>query len=206
MFLGLERRVTSWLRPAFAAVASVVLCAGAMGGVTSSSDDHSFVVEGTTALELVRYMNGHAIPGDHGNAYANIHPYYDLNVATKESGGMCRASRVDVHVSFDETLPVAASAGAMGRSTRSAWNGFVAFARNHEAHHKASYLGCARSFVSQAMREKAESCYSLEADLNQMLAEMRRSCEAKQRPFDQSQARTLARLSLFSMARYQRFR
>jgi predicted secreted Zn-dependent protease len=191
-------------RAAMLALALLCVPGVAAAGVTSSTNQRKFVVEGTTALSLVRYMNGHAISGDHGNAYASIHPNYDLSLTTKQtSGGMCRPSRVDVHVTFDLTLPAAASPGAMGGSTRRAWNGFVGFATAHENHHKASYLNCAKVFVAQAMRKSAPSCASLRIDLDQKLREMRRMCEAKQRSFDQSQARTLARLSLFSMARYQ---
>lgn len=172
-----------------------------MGGVTSSTDQHSFVVEGATAASLVRFMNGHALPGDQGHAYASIHPDYQLTLATHESGGICRPSRVDVYVRFDLTLPVAASPGAMSRRTRSAWNGFAAFARAHENHHRASYLGCAATFLAQARRQSAPSCFALQEEIRQLLYDMKRACEVRQRPFDQSQARVLRNLALFSMAR-----
>lgn len=202
MSLGLKRRVNSLLRLACASAVVVGFCAAAIAGVTSSTSQRQFVVEGTTATALVRFMNGHALDGDHGHAYANIHPHYDLSLATRAQGGICRPSRVDVHVSFDLTLPVADSPGAMSRRTHAAWSNFVAFARAHEAHHKASYLGCAGAFVAQAMRQSAPSCFSLESDIRQMLTQMERACEAKQMPFDRSQARLLTRLRLFSMARY----
>lgn len=192
-----------------ATVAAALVCVSsiASAGVTSRTNQYKFLVEGTTAAGLVRYMNGHAISGDHGSAYANIRPTYDLSLKTKQSGGgMCRPAQVNVHVTFDLTLPVAASPGAMGKSTRRAWNAFVGFAAVHENHHKASYLGCAKAFVAQALRQTAPSCFSLQSELDQMLREMERSCEAKQRPFDQSQARVLPRLSLFSMAGYRRVR
>jgi predicted secreted Zn-dependent protease len=172
-------------------------------GVTSSTNSHSFVVQGTTAIQLVRFMNGQAFEGDHGGAYASIHPDYDLRLTARETGGICRPAQVGVHVTFEETLPVAASPGAMSARTRSAWNGFVNFARAHEAHHKASYLGCASAFVAEAKRQSAVSCFELQTDIQQMLREMRRSCETKQRPFDRSQAQVLPRLALFSMARAQ---
>ena len=189
---------------ALGSVAWLVLGALAQAGVTSSTDQHSFVVGGTTAAGIVRFMNSHAVSGDHGNAYASIHPHYQLSLTTRQNGGMCRADRVDVHVDFDLTLPVAADAGSMGRTTRSAWNNFTAFARNHEAHHKASYLGCASSFVVEAKQQSAPSCFELGSDIRQMLNEMRRTCEARQIPFDRSQSRVLRNLRLFSMARYQR--
>ena len=183
-------------------VASVLLAtSGALAGVTSSTEQHDFVVEGTTASALVRYMNSHAVEGDHGHAYASIHPDYQLTLATHEAGGMCRPSRVDVHVAFDLTLPVAADAAEMSPRTRAAWSNFAAFARAHENHHKASYLGCARTFVVQAQRQSSPDCLSLQDDTRQALYQVKTSCEAMQRPFDHQQARVLAGLSLFRMAR-----
>ena len=183
-------------------VASFALIAPpVLAGVSSSTDQHSFVVEGTTAASLVRFMNGHAVSGDHGHAYASIHPDYQLTLATHDAGGICRPSSVDVHVQFDLTLPVAASPGAMSGRTRAAWNSFTAFARVHENHHRVSYLGCASAFVAQARRQSAPSCLALQDQIRQMLYDMKRSCEVKQRPFDQSQSRILRNLALFSMAR-----
>jgi predicted secreted Zn-dependent protease len=201
---GLTRSVDSPVRLAVAGAVSLLSFAALAAGVSSSTSQRSFIVEGSTASGLVRFMNSHALAGDHGDAYASIHPNYNLSLKTRQSGGMCRPEQVGVHVSFNLTLPVAASPGAMSRSTRSAWNGFANFARVHEAHHKASYLGCASAFVISAKRQSAPSCFALEADIERMLRETRRACEIKQRSYDQSQARVLARLSLFSMARYQR--
>ena len=188
------------MRAALVGAAGIVVALPAIAGVTSSTDQHSFVVEGSTASGLVRFLNGHAFEGDHGRAYASVHPDYQMSVTTRESGGMCRPARVDVHVDFDLTLPVADTSRMSGR-VRGVWNGFAAFARAHENHHRQSYLGCAQSFVAQARRQAAPSCFELENDLDQMLYAMKRACEAKQRPFDQSQARVLRYLGLFVLAR-----
>lgn len=188
------------MRAVLLGAALFMLSVPAHAGVTSSTDQHQFVVEGTTASGLVRFMNGHALEGDHGHAYASIHPDYQLSLTTRESGGICRPARVDVHVDFDLTLPVADTSGMSGR-VRGAWANFAAFARAHENHHKLSYLGCAQGFVVQARVRFAPSCSELEGDLDQMLYAMKRACEVKQRPFDQSQARVLRNLSLFALAR-----
>jgi len=187
-------------RIAVAGAAAGMLSLPVFAGVTSSTDQRNFVVEGTTASGLVRFLNGHAFEGDHGRAFASIHPDYRLSLTTRERSGICRPARVDVHVDFDLTLPVADTSG-MSRRARGAWNNFAAFARAHENHHKLSYLDCAQSFVVQARRQTAPSCFELESDLDQMLYAMKRACEVRQRPFDQSQARVLQNLSLFVLAR-----
>lgn len=204
MGLHLRRRAQlplPWLLAA--ALVACLPCAGAAdgGGVTSSTNTRNFRVEGSTATALVRFMNGHPLQGDHGAAYASIHPNYELMLTTRREGAMCVPARVVVHVDFELTLPVAASPGAMSKRTRSAWAGFAAFARAHENHHKASYLGCARAFVGEARRRAASQCFALEADLRGRLATMKRACEAKQAPFDRAQAQILPRLALFAMAR-----
>jgi len=173
----------------------------ASGVVTSSTSTRSYAVEGSTAVALVRYMNGHPVQGDHGAAYASIHPDYQLSLTTVQRGGQCVAQSVSVNVDFDLTLPVADEPDQMGGRTRSAWNAFTAFARAHEGHHKASYLGCARAFVAQAKRQAADECFALESQIRTMLSQMKRSCEVKQLQFDQSQRRVLSHMALFAMAR-----
>lgn len=191
---------------ALASVVFATLLASPMAaGVTTSISYRDYVVEGTTAAGLVTFMNRNPLQGDHGHAYASIHPNYNLMVATRETGGMCRAS-VSVNLNFALTPPRAASPGGMGKSTRSAWNGFVNFARGHEEHHRASYTACTKAFVARAERQSAGQCLVLSSQIREMFADMKRDCEAKQRAFDRSQARVLPGLSLFAMARYQRRR
>jgi predicted secreted Zn-dependent protease len=171
--------------------------------VTSSTTTHTYAVDGGTALGLVRYMNSHPVQGDHGAAYASIHPNYELSVVTAQRGSKCVPLKVSVNVDFDLTVPVADSPGRMSGRTRAAWNAFTAFARGHESHHKASYLGCARAFVARARRQSAGECVALEFDLRTMLSQMKRDCETRQMAFDHVQARILPRLALFRMARQQ---
>lgn len=195
------------LQLAMGIAALTPLAAGAVGGgVTSSTVTHSFVVQGTSARAIVSYMNGHAFEGDHGAAYASIHPNYQLMLATQQRGTQCVVRNVSVNVAFDLTLPLAANPGGMSPRTRAAWNNFAGFARAHEAHHKGSYLGCATAFVAQAKRQSASQCFVLESNIRQMLMDMKRNCELKQVPFDRAQAQVLVRLRLFAMARSQSFR
>jgi predicted secreted Zn-dependent protease len=181
------------------ALSLVAWLAPAAAGVTFSIDNRTFEVSGTTAAQLVRYMNGHAIQGDHGNAYASIHPTYRLELSTVQKGSVCRPD-VDVDIRFTLTLPEADTDG-MSRATRAAWNGFVSFARAHEEHHRRSYLACARAFVALAAKLSNKQCGSLTADIRKRFAQMKRDCESRQRAYDAAQARALARLSLFAMAR-----
>lgn len=148
-------------------------------------------------------MNGSPVRGDHGNAYASIHPTFNLSVSTKERGGICRAD-VSIRLHFELTLPKAASPGSMNGRTRSAWNGFAAFATRHEAWHQSSYTGCAKAFVSKAERMGDKQCLALQSDIRTAFNRMKRDCEAKQLAYDRAQARVLAGLALFSMARAQR--
>lgn len=188
------------------AIASAVVVALTLtpsaGAVKTSNQFNTYRVPGTTARALVNYMLSSPYPGDHGGAFANIRPQYKLSIKTKESGGMCRVQDVDVDIRFVITLPEAADASRMSKSTRSAWNNFAAFARRHEEVHRASYTACAKAFVAAARRQKGGACYALTADIRQSFAQARRDCEAKQSAFDRSQKRVLSNLRLFNMAGY----
>lgn len=148
-------------------------------------------------------MNGNPVRGDHGNAYASIHPNYSLNISTKMSGQYCRAD-VSLRISFALTLPKAATPGSMSARTRAAWNGFVDFARRHEGWHQASYTSCAKTFVAQAERMRGNQCLALQGDIRSAFNRMKKSCEARQLSYDRAEARRLAGLPLFSMARAER--
>ena len=143
--------------------------------------------------------------GDHGNAYASIHPNFNLSVKTKEGGGLCRAD-VSIRLRFDLTLPRAASPGSMSSATRSAWNSFANYARSHEAWHQSSYTSCAKSFVSRAERMSDRQCLSLQSDIRTAFSKMKRDCEAKQLEYDRGQRAVVAGMRLFSMAKAQRRR
>jgi predicted secreted Zn-dependent protease len=203
MSLGFGLSVRSWLRAALSGAVVAALCAPAVAEVkvTVSKGDH--IVQGTTASGLVRSMNSNPVRGDHGSAYASIHPSYTLSVKTKERGGMCRAD-VTIRLHFSLILPKAASPGGMSSSTRSAWNSFVSYARNHEAWHQSSYTSCAKSFVSRAERMSDKQCYALSSEIRTAFNKMKRDCEAKQLAYDRGQRATVAGMRLFSMARSRR--
>lgn len=167
-----------------------------------SVDNRNHEVQGTTASGLVSFMNRNPIQGDHGAAYASIHPSFALDVSTRQKAGICKAD-VEVRLRLTLTMPTANTA-AMSRRTRSAWNGFLGFARRHEAHHQASYTACARDFVAAAERLRARQCLALSSDIRRMFVQMQRDCEAKQRAFDRSQARVLPGLTLFAARRAHR--
>ena len=184
-------------------MAIVALCAPAVAEVKVTINKRDHLVQGTTASGLVRSMNGNPVHGDHGSAYASIHPTFNLSVKTKERGGLCRAD-VSIRLHFDLTLPKAASPGSMSSSTRAAWNSFTSYARNHEAWHQSSYTGCARSFVSRAERMNDKQCLALQSDIRTAFNKMKRDCEAKQLDYDRGQRSVVAGMRLFSMARAHR--
>jgi len=177
--------------------------ADAFAVVRTSTSYRSYFVGGSSAASLVSYMRSHRFPGDHGPAMANVRASYSLNVATKQSGSVCRASGVTLNVRFVMTLPSARSS-AMSAGTRSVWNSFVAFARRHENTHRSIYLSCANAFVAKAERMTAANCGALQASIRSSLASAQRACESRQRAFDRSDAGRARGLSLFTLARAKR--
>jgi predicted secreted Zn-dependent protease len=182
------------------AAASLVLSGElAAAGVTTSTQTSSYRVGGSTASDLVSYMRYHPFPGDRGAAVANIRPSYSLSVVSAQTGATCRASAVNLRITFVMTLPSASSAG-MSPATRAAWNSFVAFARRHEEHHRAIYLQCANTFVAKAQQATAGSCLGLNANIRSLLESQKRACDRLQAAFDRQDAPRVLGLSLFAMA------
>jgi predicted secreted Zn-dependent protease len=175
--------------------------AGALAEVRTSTVTRGYSVGGTTASSLVSYMRSNPFHGDSGDAVGNIRPYYSVSSVTRQSGGTCRASKVTLNIRFVMTLPQARSAAAMGASTRSAWNSFVAFTRRHEETHRSIYIQCGNAFVAKAQRLTASTCGALHASINRLLEAEKRACATRHRAFDRAEASRLRNLSLFRMAR-----
>jgi predicted secreted Zn-dependent protease len=146
-------------------------------------------------------MQRNPFPGDHGAAYANIRPSYELSLRTAERGGECHVEAVTLDIRFIVTLPAARDERRMSARARQAWQAFVAFARRHEEAHRVSYLSLARAFVARARTESARTCPALRSAINQMLRESKRNSEAAQAAFDRQQKQQLAGLGLFRLAR-----
>ncbi|MCB1490149.1 MAG: DUF922 domain-containing protein [Bauldia sp.] len=197
--------ITRSYRRAARIAVSVALAAGiatsAWAGVKTSTQYRSYYVSGSTARSLVSYMRSHPFRGDRGDAVANVRPNYRLSMATKSSGGTCRASAVNLHIAFTMTLPRARSESAMASSTRNAWRSFVSFAKRHESTHRNIYIQCGNSFVAKAQRMTNKSCGALQASIRRLLESEKRSCEAKQRAFDRRDYGRVRNLSLFRMGR-----
>lgn len=172
----------------------------ACAGVSSTTQIASYRVGGATASDLVSYMRRNPFHGDRGGAVANIRPNYSLSIVTRQSGGACRASAVNLRIRFVMTLPSAANASRMSPATRSAWNGFVAFARRHEERHRSIYLQCAGSFVTKAERLTGSNCMALNASIRRLLESEKRACDKRQLAFDRQDSGRLMGLRLFAMA------
>jgi predicted secreted Zn-dependent protease len=174
--------------------------AAAQAAMAVSTQLSSYEVEGTNSAAVVDFLMNHPFEGDHGEAWATIHPNYDLSVSTVQRGAVCRAN-VDLAVTFSMTLPEAADRARMSGGTRALWDGFAFFARNHEAHHRALYLGCASRFVDAARRQTADSCFGLDMAIHQMFDQSKQDCEGEQAAFDRQQHGAVMSLPLFRTMR-----
>lgn len=188
-------------RGALGVVVAGSLCMAASAEVRTSTYMQSYSVGGTTPTSLVSYMRSNPFHGSRGDAVANIRPSYALNVATRQTGDTCRASKVTLNIRFVMTLPQARSASSMASSTRSAWNSFVAFTRRHEETHRSIYIKCGNDFVAKAERLTASNCAALQASIRKLLETEKAICEGRQRAFDRADYGRVAGLSLFKMAR-----
>lgn len=173
----------------------------AYAGMQVSNLLKSYEVPGTTAKSLVRFMVLNPFQGDHGEAWASIHPNYSLSIPTKQQGAVCRAPDVNLRIEFVMTLPRAVDRVSMSARTRAAWDIFAEFARRHEKYHQAVYEAFARDFASKASRMTATSCFALKLEIQQQYEQMKRDCESRQQAFDRLQARILTNLMLFKLAR-----
>jgi predicted secreted Zn-dependent protease len=185
---------------ALLAVATVATTTPGSADVRTTTATRAYVVGGTTASGLVSYMRSHPFPGDYGNAVANIRPSYSLTVGTSTGKGGCSASNVSLRIHFTMTLPRAKSTSGMAASTRSAWNSFAAYARQHEETHRRIYVACANSFIAKARKVSGSSCSAVQATVRRLLEAEKRSCEAKNRAYDRAERSRVASMSLFRMA------
>lgn len=194
-------------RRALRAVLVVILATGFLGdsvaafaGVTSTTATRYYNVSGTTQASLARKMRSNPFRGDRGGAVANIRPKYSLDVQTKNVGGTCRVSAVNLKVRFVLTLP-RAKESAMSSGTRSSWRSFVSFARRHEQRHRSIYLQCAKNFAAKAQRLSGSSCGALKSKARRLLNAEDRACDRRHAAFDRAERGRLSSQSLFRNTR-----
>ena len=188
-------------RSAVVLLAACLLASSAGAEVRTSTQTRIYSVGGSTAASLVSYMRSSPLHGDRGDAVANIRPNYSLAIATRSSGGVCRAGRVTLNVHFTMTLPQARNSSALSSGTRSAWYGFTSFARRHEETHRRIYVECANRFVAKAQRMTAGNCMALQGSIRRLLETDKAACERRQLAFDHADSRRVSGLGLFRMAR-----
>ncbi len=184
-----------------ASIGTLVAAGPASGGVTSSTELHDYRVSGTTMTGLVSYMLSHPFPGDEGPALANIRQRYSLSVKTKDAGGVCRPSSVDVNIHFVMTLPKAVNASAFSGGTKPAWYSFVAFARHHEETRRSIFLQCGQAFVAKAMQMQASSCFALQANIRNVFEAAKQACDRKQVAYGRADDPRVRHLTLFVVTR-----
>jgi predicted secreted Zn-dependent protease len=193
--MELVRRAASF---SVAAGIAISLNLGAAAEVRTSTRTQYYPVGGTSARTLVGYMRSNPYRGSNGDAVANIRPSYSLNVASRQSGGTCRPTKVTLNINFTVTVPRARS--ALDGATRTAWNGFVSFAKRHEEGHRRIYIQCGNAFVAKAERLSASNCATLQAATRRLLEVEKGVCEGRQRAFDRSEYGKVAGLALFKIA------
>jgi predicted secreted Zn-dependent protease len=202
LFGGDDIGTGRFLRLLLALLLLLAAVAPSLAQVTTAESRRAHRVKGVTAWALVFNMQRYPLAGDHGAAFANIRPDYRLSVDTVTSGALCRPNAVGVRINFVITLPEATQRARMSPAVRRAWDNFVDFAERHEMRHRQSYIGCAKSFVSDAMRERGQSCAAVESVIRRKFERAKRDCEARQASFDRAQRGAVARLTLFRMAGY----
>jgi predicted secreted Zn-dependent protease len=179
--------------------AACFAAAHAMADMRIASDTRYYTLRGETLESLARELRSNPIEGDHGAAIANVRPDYDLRIGTREAGGMCRATTVDLHIRFQTILPRANEAGMSGR-TRSYWRTLIAFATRHEAGHRAIYAQCARSLLIRAQRlASRQGCMALQADIRRLFGSAKDACERRQDSYDRREASRLRNLPIFAL-------
>jgi predicted secreted Zn-dependent protease len=182
-------------------VCTAVLCSGlsAIAGVSSTTTQRYYSVDGTSKASLARKMRNNPFRGEGGGAIANISPDYSLDVKTSKSGRSCRVSQANLKIRFTLTLP-RANEGAMSEGTRAAWRSFVVFAKRHEQQHRAIYLQCAGNFIAKAQSLSGPNCAGLVTKARTLLAAEDRACDRRHAAFDRSERRRLTRQPLFRTA------
>jgi predicted secreted Zn-dependent protease len=199
---AMSRRASTSCAAVLVAAFLLLVVEAIAAGVTSSVTNRTYSVHGTTARAVVRYMQSHAIAGDHGAAFANIRPRYFLDFETRQVGGVCRATDVAVNIRFTLTVPNAVDRGRMSTRVRRAWDSFLAFVHRHEDHHRQSYIGCARRFIGTAQRQSEASCPMVGRVVRRLFETMRRDCEVIQLQWDRGQRGVLRQQSLIRMSGY----
>lgn len=127
-----------------------------------------------------------------GKAYASTKMDPQVEAVTASNGDVCRIARFNINMTFTINLPRLDNASQVNPAVRKSFDNFYAFAKKHEEHHRAIWLGCAAEAVAQVKTIAARNCNDAESQGLQIVQKMARVCDARHLAFDISEQKRLA--------------
>ncbi|MHA7775910.1 DUF922 domain-containing protein [Roseibium sp. M-1] len=174
--------------------------------IRSDLTEKSYVVRGTSAMEVAAFMRNRPFRGDYGPAIANIRPRYSYTFKTEKKQAQCRITQFRFQIHFTMTLPKARNEKAFDKRTRSAWRSLRSFTRRHEMVHRRIYLDCARDMERKVMKLRPRSCGGIDWQIRRIVNDGKKACREKHLAFDRRELKRLTYHRFFEMARRERDR
>jgi predicted secreted Zn-dependent protease len=170
------------------AAAAIFLAGGAASAGSSSTAYLWNDVGGATPSELVAGLRSHPLPAGGSDAgFASIQDRYEINIDTRQSGGLCRPAGASVDFHFAITLP-RADETRMSAGTKRIWRSFVAFSKRHEEEHRSIFLGCAQRFERAARSvSPRKDCAAVREAVIALFADHYARCLKLQDAFDRKE-------------------
>jgi predicted secreted Zn-dependent protease len=147
-------------------------------------------VSGDSASELYNAMlrRGPHVNGSKAYASTSATSSQEGRLA---QGKSCQIQNYRFKIDFVIKLPKLKNEGALTGATRSNWQKFSQFLRNHEETHRSIWLGCAQDLENRIRAIKSKDCGSVDAKAAKLWDSVRAACNKKHDAFDAAEQRRL---------------
>jgi predicted secreted Zn-dependent protease len=169
-----------------------------LGDPKNTTKYQTFAIAGTTALEIVKSLNGSLIALGHG-------AYGTTLAEVVSSGGMIRTANAckvpDLGYRFTIKLPTLRNSDGLKGKTMIAWSGFAAFIKAHEETHRRIWLDCAIGHANAVASLTGPTCGAVVVAARALYKKSYSACVKRQLAFDVSERKRVVRLPLMLMAK-----
>lgn len=160
-----------------------------------------YTVHGSTPRDLLVYMLRNGPHGNHGRALGTTNANIRQSARLSPRGKGCVVQKHNLDVKMTLHLPRLAKGQKLTASDRNRWNGFAAYVKKHENHHKTLFIGCARRIDSKVRSiPQNQSCRAIAAKIKAIFADEDARCGRANQAYDRNEAKRVVKLPFMRQA------
>lgn len=172
------------------AAAMMAWCGAAEARPQATTKYSYYTISGRNAVDLYNAMIRRGPHVNGSKAYASTSAASSQQ-GLLEQGKSCRIKNYTFSIDFTIRLPKFANEKALPAETRSRWQAFSSFLRQHEETHRSIWLKCGEELEEKISAIRAKNCTAADKQASALWDQMRATCGKRHAAFDAAEQKRL---------------